>query len=206
MDKCNNRGVRIELGQVRHHVDLPASACLDDLTEAVSSSSGAIVSAPPGTGKTTLVPPHVASLVHGRVIVAQPRRIAARAAARRLAAILGEPVGQRVGYSVRGDSQTSAETRIEFVTTGLLVRRLMNDPDQAQTGAIILDEVHERQLDTDFSAALLSDIRQVTDLPVIAMSATVAAEKWAEYFDVPIVSIDTKMYPLTTMLDRKSVV
>ena len=110
--------------------DLPVVAGLARVAEALRSHGVAVVQAPPGTGKTSLVPPAVAALVgdSGRVVVTQPRRIAARAAARRIAHLLGEPVGQTVGYAVRGDRRTSAATRIEVVTTGVLLRRVQRDP------------------------------------------------------------------------------
>ena len=104
--------------------DLPVTAGLAALDQALRTRGVALVHAPPGTGKTTLVPPTVADVVSGRVVATQPSRIAARAAARRLAHLLGEPVGETVGYSVRGDRRSSRPTRVEIVTTGLLLRRI----------------------------------------------------------------------------------
>ncbi|MBZ2195050.1 ATP-dependent RNA helicase [Occultella gossypii] len=162
--------------------DYPVVAGLPDVVAAARHRGVAVVQAPPGTGKTTLVPPALAAAVPGRIVVTQPRRIAARAAARRLAGLLGEGLGQTVGYSVRGDRHVGPGTRIEFVTTGLLLRRLQADPDLPGVGAVILDEVHERQLDADLTLALCVDVRTNLreDLPVIAMSATVAAELTAQ--------------------------
>ena len=143
-----------------------------------------VVTAPPGTGKTTLVPPLVADVVARlpsasaggprRVIVTQPRRVAARAAARRLASLLGEPVGRTVGYAVRGERVVGRATRIEIVTAGLLLRRLQDDPELSGAAAIVLDEVHERSLDSDLLLALLLDARGALreDLRLVAMSAT----------------------------------
>lgn len=161
--------------------DLPVVAGLPALDEAVRSRGVAVVQAPPGTGKTTLVPPAVAVAVEGRVVVTQPSRIAARAAARRLAYLLGEPIGKTVGYSVRGDRKTSRRTRVEVVTTGLLLRRIQHDPELAGVGAVVLDEVHERHLDADLTLALLIDIRANLrdDLTLVAMSATIEAERTA---------------------------
>src|SRR5690606_32610571 len=139
----------------------------------------AVLSAPPGSGKTTLVPPYLASITDGTILVSQPRRMAARAAARRLAGLLGERVGESGGYSVRGDTKRSRATRIEFVTAGVLLRRILADPDLDGVGAVVLDEVHERHLDSDLSAALLLDIRELTGLRLVAMSATLAADVWA---------------------------
>nr|WP_242497514.1 ATP-dependent helicase HrpB [Nocardioides oleivorans] len=161
--------------------DLPVTAGLPALVEALGTRGLAVVHAPPGTGKTTLVPPAVAGVVTGRVVVTQPSRIAARAAARRLADLIGEPVGETVGYSVRGDRRSSRRTRVEIVTTGLLLRRLQRDPELVGVGAVVLDEVHERHLDADLTLALLVDVRANLreDLRLVAMSATVEAERTA---------------------------
>ena len=161
--------------------DLPITAGLAALDQALRTRGVAVVQAPPGTGKTTLVPPAVADVVAGRVVVTQPSRIAARAAARRLAQLLGEPVGETVGYSVRGERRTGRRTRIEVVTTGLLLRRIQHDPELAGVGAVVLDEVHERHLDADLTLALLVDIRANLreDLSLVAMSATIEAERTA---------------------------
>ena len=140
-----------------------------------------VLVAPPGTGKTTLVPLALAGALPGRIVVAEPRRVAARAAARRMAALLGEAVGGRVGYSVRGDSRRSAATRIEVVTTGLLVRRLQADPELPGVDAVVLDECHERHLDTDLALAFCLDVRAALrpDLQLLAMSATAQAQRLA---------------------------
>ena len=161
--------------------DLPVTAGLAALDEALRTRGVAVVQAPPGTGKTTLVPPAVAGVVAGRVVVTQPSRIAARAAARRLAQLLGEPVGETVGYAVRGERRTGRRTRVEVVTTGLLLRRIQHDPELAGVGAVVLDEVHERHLDADLTLALLVDVRANLreDLSLVAMSATVEAERTA---------------------------
>ncbi len=161
--------------------DLPVTAGLAALDQALRTRGVGVVQAPPGTGKTTLVPPAVADVVTGRVVVTQPSRIAARAAARRLAHLLGEPVGETVGYSVRGDRRTGRRTRVEVVTTGLLLRRIQHDPELAGVGAVVLDEVHERHLDADLTLALLVDIRANLreDLSLVAMSATIEAERTA---------------------------
>nr|WP_235558641.1 ATP-dependent helicase HrpB [Nocardioides sp. Leaf285] len=159
-------------------------AGLPALRVALEDHGAAVVQAPPGTGKTTLVPPLVADLLGGgggRVVVTQPRRIAARAAARRLAHLLGEPVGETVGYTVRGERRAGPATRVEVVTTGVLLRRLQRDPDLPGVGAVVLDEVHERHLDGDLTLALLVDVRQNLreDLLLVAMSATVEATRTA---------------------------
>ncbi|RBY89106.1 ATP-dependent helicase HrpB [Blastococcus sp. TBT05-19] len=161
--------------------DLPVRAALPELADALASRGTAVLVAPPGTGKTTLVPLALAGEVPGRIVVAEPRRVAARAAARRMAALLGEPVGGQVGYSVRGDSRRSDATRIEVVTTGLLVRRLQADPELPGVDAVVLDECHERHLDTDLALAFCLDARGALrpDLRLLAMSATAQAQRLA---------------------------
>ncbi len=161
--------------------DLPVRAALPALAAALSARGAGVLVAPPGTGKTTLVPLALAGDLPGRILVAEPRRVAARAAARRMAALLGEAVGGRVGYSVRGDSRRSAATRVEVVTTGLLVRRLQADPELAGVSAVVLDECHERHLDTDLALAFLLDARAALrpELQLLAMSATAQADRLA---------------------------
>ncbi|MGC5166382.1 ATP-dependent helicase HrpB [Luteimicrobium sp. DT211] len=182
--------------------DLPVGAHLGEVVAALGARGVAVVQAPPGTGKTTLVPPAVAHALGGRVVVTQPRRIAARAAARRLAALLGEEVGASVGFTVRGESRTSARTRVEVVTTGTLVRRLQRDPELAGVRAVVLDEVHERHLDDDLALALLVDVRENLrdDLALVAMSATVEAERTAAAVggDVaaPVVRVTGALHPV----------
>ncbi|GAB3844479.1 hypothetical protein GCM10029963_21220 [Micromonospora andamanensis] len=140
-------------------IDLPVRPVLPTLVAALRSAGSAVLVAPPGTGKTTLAPLAVAEAVAGRVIVAQPRRVAARAAARRMADLLGEPVGGRIGYAVRGERRAGPRTRVEVVTTGLLVRRLHHDPELAGVDAVLLDEIHERQLDADLALAFSVESR-----------------------------------------------
>ena len=176
--------------------DLPVVAGLERLRSLLDSPApdggapAVVVTAPPGTGKTTLVPPLMAQALSqardagnpGRVIVTQPRRVAARAAARRLASLLGEEVGRTVGYAVRGERRSGPGTRIEVVTAGLLLRRLQAEPDLPGVGAVVLDEVHERVLDADLLLALLLDTRAGLreDLVLIAMSATLEAGRLRE--------------------------
>ncbi|NUR49814.1 MAG: ATP-dependent helicase HrpB [Hamadaea sp.] len=162
-------------------VDLPVRAALPELLTTLRGSGTAVLVAPPGSGKTTLVPLALADQVEGRVIVAEPRRIAARAAASRMAQLTGTRVGGLVGYTVRGDSRTSGDTRVEVVTTGVLVQRLHRDPELAGVAAIVLDECHERHLDTDLALAFTLDCRTHLrpDLLLLATSATAEAERLA---------------------------
>ncbi|MEV6216105.1 ATP-dependent helicase C-terminal domain-containing protein [Nocardia sp. NPDC051833] len=161
--------------------ELPVRSALGEIVETLVGRGVAVLVAPPGTGKTTLVPLALAAGTEGKVVVAEPRRLAARAAAARMAALLGEKVGESVGYSVRGDRKVGSRTRIEVVTSGLLVRRLQSDPELDGVGTVVLDECHERHLDADLLLALLLDARSGLrpDLRVLATSATVAAGRLA---------------------------
>ncbi|QIS12487.1 ATP-dependent helicase HrpB [Nocardia arthritidis] len=184
--------------------DLPVRGVLDHIVETVAGRGTAVLVAPPGTGKTTLVPLALAAGTAGRVLVAEPRRLAARAAAGRMAALLGESVGETVGYSVRGDRRVGPGTRVEVVTSGLLVRRLQGDPELAGVDVVVLDECHERHLDADLLLALLLDARAGLrpDLRVLATSATVAAERLSELLGgdraAPVVRVDGRTYPVDT--------
>ena len=209
--------------------DLPVVEVLPELRELLSPSPSAsddagtgaclVLTAPPGTGKTTLVPPLLADVLAdvpagtpgraqehwpGRVVVTQPRRIAARAAARRLADLLGEEVGGTVGYAVRGERRVGPDTRIEVVTAGLLLRRLQRDPELSGVNAVILDEVHERSLDSDLLLALLADARAALreDLTLVAMSATLDADRLRRILGgssggaAPLVEVPGRLHPL----------
>ncbi|MEP7089997.1 MAG: ATP-dependent helicase HrpB, partial [Nocardioidaceae bacterium] len=192
---------------LRRPPGLPVAAGLDAVVAALRSRGTVVVQAPPGTGKTSLVPPAVAAMTGttGRVVVTQPRRIAARAAARRLAHLLGEPVGETAGYAVRGERRGGATTRVEFVTTGILLRRLQRDPDLPGVAAVVLDEVHERQLESDLTLALLVAVRAHLreDLPVVAMSATVEAERTAAVIGgaapAPVVVVPGALHPVAEL-------
>ena len=179
--------------------DLPVREHLDDVVATLDAHGTAVLVAPPGTGKTTLVPLALAAAGEGRVVVAEPRRLATRAAAARMASLLGEPVGGTVGYAVRGDRKVSADTRIEVVTSGLLLRRLAGDPELAGVTTVVLDECHERHLDADLLLALLLDARAGLrpDLRLLATSATVAAARLAEVLGgAPVRSVAARTYPV----------
>jgi ATP-dependent helicase HrpB len=180
--------------------DLPVRSVLPELLSALDAHGAAVLVAPPGTGKTTLVPLALMS-GGGRVVVAEPRRLAARAAAGRMAAILGEPVGETVGYAVRGDRKVSSRTRVEVVTSGLLVRRVQGDPELPGVSTVLLDECHERHLDADLLLALLLDVRAGLrdDLRLLATSATVASGRLATLLgDAPVIEASARTYPVTT--------
>ncbi|MFG1763979.1 ATP-dependent helicase HrpB [Micromonospora parva] len=183
-------------------LDLPVRPVLPALVAALDEAGAGVLVAPPGTGKTTLAPLAVADRVTGRVVIAQPRRVAARAAARRMAELLGERVGERVGYAVRGERRVGPATRIEVVTTGLLVRRLHHDPELPGTGAVLLDECHERQLDADLALAFTVEARATLrpDLWLLAMSATPDTDRFAALLGgptpAPVVRADSASHPV----------
>ncbi|WP_307364603.1 ATP-dependent helicase HrpB [Microbacterium murale] len=182
--------------------ELAFASAVDDLGAALDRSASVVVSAPPGTGKTTLVPPLIANRVPGRVIVTQPRRVAARAAARRLAQLDESLLGSRVGFTVRGERQVERSAVIEFVTAGVLLRRLLDDPGLEGIDAVVIDEVHERALETDLLIGLLGEVRELRDdLVVVAMSATLDAERFATVLGTdadpaPIVTQTVPAHPL----------
>ncbi|MER0242699.1 ATP-dependent helicase HrpB [Streptomyces sp. HSW2009] len=165
---------------------LPVRSALPALWQALQDRGAAVLCAPPGTGKTTLVPLALAGLLdpadrQRRVVVAEPRRIAARAAARRMAWLLGEEVGGRVGFTVRGERRVGPRTAIEVVTTGVLLQRLQRDQELTGVDVVMLDECHERHLDADTAAAFLLDVRAALrpELWLLAASATTDAAGWA---------------------------
>ncbi|NGO81665.1 ATP-dependent helicase HrpB [Streptomyces sp. YC504] len=170
---------------------LPVSSALPNLRAALEEHGTAVLCAPPGTGKTTLVPLALAGLLDEgaprRVLVAEPRRIAARAAARRMAWLLDESVGDSVGFTVRGERNVGRGTRVEVVTTGVLLQRLQRDQELSGVDLVVLDECHERHLDADTVAAFLLDVRETLrpDLQLIAASATTDAEGWARLLGDP---------------------
>ena len=165
---------------------------------AIRDAGSVVVQAPPGTGKTTLIPPLISNEVSetmGKVVVTAPRRVAVRAAASRLASLDGSVVGDRVGYTIRGDAQPGQ--LVEFVTPKVLIRRLLRDPELAGVGAIIIDEVHERQLDGDLLLGMVAELAVLRpELRVVAMSATADAERFAALLGVPVVSTPAEMFPV----------
>ncbi|WP_435372422.1 ATP-dependent helicase HrpB [Streptomyces ficellus] len=178
--------------------DLPVRTALPALERALDTHGAAVLCAPPGTGKTTLVPLALAER-GARVLVAEPRRIAARAAARRMAWLLGERVGGRVGFTVRGERVVSDETVVEVVTTGVLLQRLQRDQELPGVDVMILDECHERHLDADTAAAFLLDVRAALrpELRLVAASATTDAEGWARLLGgAPVVEAQGVAHPV----------
>ncbi|MEU3485146.1 ATP-dependent helicase HrpB [Streptomyces massasporeus] len=182
---------------------LPVRGALPALDDALEGHGTAVLVAPPGTGKTTLVPLALAGLLGEgpgrRVVVAEPRRIAARAAARRMAWLLGEKPGESVGYTVRGERVVGRHTRVEVVTTGVLVQRLQRDQELSGVDVVVLDECHERHLDADTAAAFLWDVRQTLrpELRLVAASATTDAQGWARLLGgAPVVEARGTAHPV----------
>lgn len=182
---------------------LPVRTALPALHDALDTHGCAVLAAPPGTGKTTLVPLALAGLLDDRptrtVVVAEPRRMAAKAAARRMAWLLGEEPGGRVGHTVRGDRAVSPRTVVEVVTTGVLLQRLQRDQELPGTTTVLLDECHERHLDADTAMAFLLDVRAALrpDLRIVAASATTDADAWSRLLDdAPVVHAQGRLHPV----------
>lgn len=173
---------------------LPISDRLDQLGTALEKGNRAVLSAPPGAGKTTIVPLHLLDQPwrgDGRIILLEPRRLAARAAASRMAGLLGESVGETVGYRMRLDNRISGRTRIEVVTEGVFVRMILDDPELTGVAAVLFDEFHERSLDADLGLALALDAQSALrpDLRIVVMSATLDIERIGQLLEDPPVII-----------------
>jgi ATP-dependent helicase HrpB len=186
---------------------LPVEDVVDDVRAALAAEGHAVLVAPPGAGKTTVVPLRLLGerwLGAGRIVVLEPRRLATRAAARRMAALLGEEVGETVGYRTRDERQVGPRTRVEVVTEGILTRRLQHDPALPGVGLVIFDELHERNLNADLALAFALDARAAVrpDLRLLAMSATIEAAKVASLLGsgggspAPVVASEGRQHPV----------
>jgi ATP-dependent helicase HrpB len=180
----------------------PIDPILPALREAVTRGPGAVLRAPPGSGKTTRAPLDLLPVIppeKGRIIMLEPRRLAAVSAARWMAQTLGEPIGRTLGYSIRFDSRTSEKTRIEAVTEGLFIRRLQGDPTLEGVAMVIFDEFHERSLQADLALALCLDLRRVLreDLKILVMSATLDCAPIASLLGgFPVISSEGEAFPV----------
>lgn len=183
---------------------LPIDAALPALAEALAKGTSAVLVAQPGAGKTTRVPLALLSAAwrqDGRIIVLEPRRLAARAAARQMAKLLREEVGQTVGYRVRMEAKISAKTRIEVVTEGVFTRMILDDPELTGIAAVLFDEFHERSLDADLGLALALDARALRpDLRILVMSATIDGARVAQLLDdAPVIDSPGRTFPIQTL-------
>jgi ATP-dependent helicase HrpB len=181
---------------------LPVKAVIPQLSFHLETHPAVVLSAPPGSGKTTLVPLELlaSSWLNGRILMLEPRRLAARASASRMASLLGESVGETVGYSIRLDRKVSDKTRIEVVTEGILTQRLQADPSLQGVDLVIFDEFHERNLQSDLAFAFSIDVQRGLreDLRLLVMSATLNSEWVSELLgDVPVVEAEGRSYPVT---------
>ncbi len=186
--------------------DLPIEQCIDDVRLALAGPGVAVLTAEPGAGKTTVVPLRLLDepwVGNNKIVMLEPRRLATRAAATRMASMLGERVGQTVGYVTRDERRVSDATRIEVVTEGILTRRLQNDPELGSTAVVIFDEFHERSLQADVGLALSLDVRGALrpELRILVMSATIDAASVADLLGdeddpAPIIAAEGRTFPI----------
>lgn len=189
--------------------DLPITAALPRLLSSLEQDSNAVLIAPPGAGKTTLVP---LALLEApwrgdrKILLLEPRRLAARAAARRMASLIGEETGETVGYAMRMDRRISAKTRIVVVTEGVLARMIVDDPELPDYAAILFDEFHERSLDGDFGLAISLDIQEALrpDLRLVVMSATLEGKRMAALLgDAPVIESEGRAWPVEIRYEER---
>lgn len=183
------------------YLPLPIDTLLSEILSVFSAGQNLILQASPGSGKTTRVPPALLQIIpEGKEIwVLVPRRLAAKTAAMRVAQEMGEEVGDRIGYHFRFEKKRSAKTRILFLTEGLFIRLLMNDPELSRVQIVILDEFHERHLHTDVSLALVRHLQKTKrpDLKILVMSATLDTQKLESYLGAMVLSLDSPRYPVS---------
>ncbi|WP_281645108.1 ATP-dependent helicase HrpB [Parendozoicomonas sp. Alg238-R29] len=194
-------------------IDLPVSAVLPQLRESLSANDRLLLQAPPGAGKTTLVPLDLLNadfLTGQKILLLEPRKLAARSVARRMAELLGEKVGQTVGWRMQLDTRISKSTRIEVVTEGVLTRMLQSDPSLEGVGLVIFDEFHERSLQADLGLALALQSQagyreDDNPLKTLVMSATLATEEISEFLDCPLIQSEGRSYPVTLNYQSKPI-
>lgn len=180
---------------------LPIDAVLPELLASLAATANAVLVAPPGAGKTTAVAPALleADWCTGQILLLSPRRLAARAAAERMAALAGQPVGRLIGYTTRMDSRSSPATRVMVLTEGIYLRRIQADPELAGVSAVLFDEIHERSLDSDFGLALSLDVQSSLrpDLRIVAMSATLDGARFSSLLgDAPVIASEGRSHAL----------
>lgn len=184
--------------QTKH---LPAYQIADSVNQKLTESSNLVITAPPGAGKSTLLPLTILNGCKGKILMLEPRRLAARQIAERMASILGESVGKTVGYRIRFENKTSADTRIEVLTEGILTRMLVNDPTLDGVSIIIFDEFHERSINSDLALALARQAQEIIrpDLKIVIMSATIDTTTICQTLRAPLIESQGKMFPVETV-------
>ena len=184
--------------QTKH---LPAYQIADSVNQKLAESSNLVITAPPGAGKSTLLPLTILNGCKGKILMLEPRRLAARQIAERMASILGESVGKTVGYRIRFENKTSADTRIEVLTEGILTRMLVNDPTLDGVSIIIFDEFHERSINSDLALALARQAQEIIrpDLKLVIMSATIDTTSICQTLQAPLIESQGKIFPVETV-------
>ena len=180
-------------------MNMPVESSFPALLDALRNHNRALLVAPPGSGKTTRVPLMLMEPMQGSILMLEPRRLAARSAARYMAASLGESAGRRIGYRVRLESRVSRETRVEIITEGILTRRLVSDPELSGVSCVIFDEFHERSLQADTALALCLEAQEALrpDLKILVMSATLDAEELSSLLaPCPVIRAEGRMWPV----------
>ncbi|MBQ4616588.1 MAG: ATP-dependent helicase HrpB [Mailhella sp.] len=180
-------------------MNMPVESSFPELLDALTSHDRVLLTAPPGSGKTTRVPLFLMEHMEGTILMLEPRRLAARSAARYMAASLGEQAGQRVGYRVRLESRVSRDTRVEIITEGILTRRLISDPELSGVSCVVFDEFHERSLQADTGLALCLEAQQALrpDLKILVMSATLDSDSISSFLaPCPVVKAEGSSYPV----------
>ena len=181
-------------------IPLPIDPVLPEITGRLAKERRLVLVAPPGSGKTTRVPRALLDAgIEGEIIVLEPRRLAARMAAKRVADELDEPLGKTIGYTVRFDDISSKDTRVRFVTEGILARRILADPTLQGVGAVLLDEFHERHLQSDTVLALVR--QSAPDLMLLVMSATLEADEIARGLACNVIHAEGRPFPVTVSFD-----
>lgn len=187
--------------------NLPVAAIASEVSRTLAERQAVVITAPPGAGKSTLLPLMLLrdKPVEGKILMLEPRRLAARQIAERMAELLGEPVGKTVGYRIRFETKVSKDTRIEVLTEGILTRMLQSDPTLDGVGIVIFDEFHERSLHSDLALALSRQAQQILrpDLRLVVMSATIDASAICEALQAPLIESQGRMFPVEILYAKE---
>ncbi len=186
---------------------LPIDQFIEKILDLLKAGKNLVLTAAPGAGKTTRLPPALMKLTEKMILVLEPRRVAALAAAQRIADENHTPLGEKIGYQVRFENRSQANTQLLFITEALLMRKLIQDPELKDVGIVIIDEFHERSLHTDLALGMMYELQQMTrpDLKIIVMSATINARQISQFLgDAPIVDVPGQSFPLTISMQNES--